>query len=350
MKIAKYLSPKTLVIEEVEDPSIQSNEVKIKSIISGISHGSEMNVYRGVAPFFHKKFDRQTRLFIQSAQNDTWKYPVRSCDPGVWYMGYSNVGTVVEAGKEVNDIKPGDIVYSNGPHQSIVVKPASDVIKLPDSVNPEHGIFFTNLMTAYNGILDSPIKLGDTVVVSGLGVLGQTIVQMAKMSGAFQVIGIDLFDLRLQTALENGADYVFNPMTCKDIAYEVRKLTKNKGADLVIEVTGNQKALNEAIRIAAPDTTVTALGWYQGASTNLDLSEEFHHNRVKIRSSQTGAVDPAISHMWNRDRRQESCLELLSRLRLDNLITHKVSYDNISHAFQMVDENPKEVIQVALTY
>jgi len=350
MKIATYLAPKTLVIEQADDPKIESHDVKIESMISGISHGTEMNIYRGIAPFFRKKYDRTIRLFVESDKNETWNYPIRSCDPGVWFIGYSNVGKVTEVGNQVKDIKPGDIVYSHGPHQSIVVKPADEVVKLPDFVKPEHAIFFTNLMTAYNGILDSPIKLGDTVVVSGLGVLGQMIVQMAKMSGAFQVIGIDLFDLRLQTALANGADYVFNPAECKDIAYEIRKLTRNKGADLVIEVTGNQKALNEAIRIAAPDSTVTALGWYQGACSNLDLSEEFHHNRIKIRSSQTAGIDPAISHMWNKERKTETCLKLLSRLKLDNLLTHKIPYDNISDAYRLVDENPEKIIQVALTY
>jgi threonine dehydrogenase-like Zn-dependent dehydrogenase len=164
-------------------------------------------------------------------------------------------------------------------------------------------VFLTNLITAFNVILDAGIKLGDTVVISGLGVLGQLAAQMAKMSGAHKVFGIDLFEKRFEAAICNGVDKVYNPEKNKDIAYEIRKETNNKGADVVIEFSGTQKALNEAIRIAAPDTQVIAAGWYQGKCEGLDLSKEYHHNRIKISCSQTGRINPALSHTWDNQRK-----------------------------------------------
>lgn len=340
-----------IAVEEAQNLEITDRQVRIESIISGISHGTEMSVYRGMAPFFKKKFDWNSRLFMDTNEDSaSWTYPIRSSDPGVWYMGYSNVGRVIEVGKEVAALQVGDIVYSQSPHQSQVIQLADQVVKLPDSLGAENGLFFTNLMTAYNGILDSRIKLGDTVVVSGLGVLGQLIVQMAKMSGAFQVIGIDLYNKRLETALDNGADIAINPKICPDIAHEVRKLTRNKGADLVIEVTGNQAALREAIRIAAPDTTVTALGWYQGECAALDLSEEFHLNRIQIRSSQTAGIDPSISYLWDKARKENMCVQLLQKLKLHNLLTHTVPFESIAEAYELVDQRAPDIIQVALTY
>ena len=350
MKIIKYTAPKTLVVEQIEDPPIGDTEIRAQSILSAISHGTEMNVYRGIAPFFRRKLNAEYRLFEDADEQDLWSYPIRSSDPGVWYMGYSNVGKVVEVGKAVTDIQVGDLIYADAPHQSQIIKPAKNVIKLPETLKPEQAIFFTNLMTAYNGILDSDIKLGDTVVVLGLGVLGQMIVQMAKMSGALQVIGVDLFEKRLEAAQLNGADYVFNARTTRDLAKEVRGLTNNKGADRVIEVTGNQKSLNEAIRIAAPDTTVTAMGWYQGACTAIDLSEEFHHNRITVRSSQTGSVAPGIAHMYNYERKVRTCIELLGKLKLEQLITHKVHLDDIQSAYMKIDTDPSDIIQIAITY
>ena len=268
----------------------------------------------------------------------------------VFGMGYANVGKVIEVGKNIKNIKIDDIVYSNAPHQSQVIKKENEVIKLPKSIKPEIGIFFTNLMTAYNGILDTNIKLGDTLVVSGLGVLGQLVAQMAKKSGAFNVFGIDLLEKRIDTALINGLDKGYNAKTCDDIALKIRKETNNLGADAVIEVTGNQKALNEAIRIAASDTTITALGWYQGQCVNLNLSEEFHHNRISINCSQTGAINPSIRHMWDYKRKEETCLKLLEQLKFDNLITHKIPYENLAKAYEMIDSNDKDIIQVVLTY
>lgn len=350
MKIMVYNGPRQLTVQEAPELSMNENEVRIQTICSGLSHGTEMNVYRGLAPFFRRKYDPDTRLFVDADTAETWQYPTRSCDPGVWYMGYANVGRVIAAGAAVKKVKVGDIVCSSAPHQSEVVKAETDVIVIPDGVKPEYGIFFTNLMTTFNGILDSHIKLGDTVVVMGLGVLGQLVSQMAKMSGAFRVYGIDMFETRLKAALENGCDRVFNPGGCADVAKEIRKLTNNKGADVVIEVTGNSAALNEAVRIAAPETSVTALSWYQGMIKGLDLSEEFHHNRIGIKQSQTNNIDPAFRTLWDDKRRIESCLKILENLKLDNLITHRIPYDEVAAAYEIVDKNPEKAIQVLITY
>jgi Threonine dehydrogenase and related Zn-dependent dehydrogenases len=350
MKIMIYDGPRQLRVEETASLPLGNDQIRVKTMFSGISHGTEMNVYRGVAPFFRRKSDYDVRLFVDAEQSDTWKYPIRSSDPGVWYMGYANVGKVIEIGSDVKDFEIGDIVYTDAPHQSEFVKRADGgVVKLPKSIKPEHGIMLTNLMTTYNGILDTKIKLGDTVVISGLGLIGQLLLQMAKMSGAFKVIGIDTVEKRLQTALENGADLVFNPLEC-DVALAIRKETGNKGADVVIEATGNHQALHQAIRIAAPDTVITAMGWYQGPATALDLSEEFHHNRVTIRSSQTNEINPEIRHMWNHDRKRQACVDLLGKLKLDNLITHRIAYDQVAEAYAMVDNKRPDVIQTLLVY
>lgn len=350
MKVMIYEGPKKLCIKEVEDYPIKEDEVRIQSMYSGISHGTEMSVYRGNAPFFRSKLDWNSRLFLQAQENDTWNYPIRSCDPGVWYMGYSNVGRIIETGTTVKGFKNGDIVYSNAPNQTQVIRKYDQIIKLPENIKPENGVFFTNMITTFNGILDTRIKLGDCVAVSGLGVLGQLAVQMVKLSGAFSVYGIDMYDKRLEAALKNGADAVFDPKKTKDIAMDIRKMSGNKGTDAVIEVSGSSKALNEAIRIAAPDTTVTALGWYQGQCSDLNLSEEFHHNRITLKCSQTVFIDPKLSHMWDHKRKERVCLDLLGKLKLDNLITHCIPYENAAEAYEMIDSKPGEIIQVVLVY
>ncbi|THF80346.1 zinc-dependent alcohol dehydrogenase [Cohnella fermenti] len=350
MRILVYEGPKQLRVVERGDLEAGPGQVRIRTLYSGISHGSEMNVYRGIAPFFSRNNDSEYRLFRPVETEEAWHYPIRSCDPGVWYMGYACVGEVVETGEDAGDLKPGDLVYANAPHQSEAVKSHREVIKLPQDLPPEFGVLFTNLMTAYNGILDTRIKLGDTVVVSGLGVLGQLVVQMAKMSGAHRVIGVDVLDKRLQTALAVGADHVFNAASGEDVAYEIRKLTNARGADAVIEVSGSQRALQQAIRMAAPDCTVTALGWYQGACVDLNLAEEFHHNRITLKSSQTSRINPDIRHMWDHKRKEETCLSLLARLKLDNLITHRIPYEQAADAYRMIDSHADDIIQVVLTY
>jgi threonine dehydrogenase-like Zn-dependent dehydrogenase len=348
MKVMVYNGPKDLSISETPNMEMASNSVRIRSMYSGISHGTEMSVYRGIAPFYKKILDWTMGLFVDVPEGQSWTYPIKSSDPGVWYMGYSLVGEIIEKSPDVKEFDIGDIVYSSGPHLSEIVMSVDSIIKIPKNVSPEQAVVFTNLLTAYNGILDSRIKLGDNVVVSGLGVLGQLVVQMAKMSGA-TVIGVDMFEKRLEIAKINGADYVFSAKN-SDVAYDVKKVTGGKGADLVIEVSGNQKALHEAIRMAAYDTVVTCLGWYQGECSMLNLAEEFHHNRVTLRSSQTGGIDPAIANMWNSNRKTQICCSLLSKLKLDNLITQIIPFENAADAYEIVDKNPEQAIQVVLKY
>ncbi|WP_286081545.1 zinc-binding dehydrogenase [Parablautia intestinalis] len=348
MKAIMYEGPRELKVIEVPQLPMNEEQIRIKSIYSGVSHGTEMNVYRGLAPFFRKKQDPATRLFVPAAESEVWEYPVRSCAPGVWYMGYASVGEVIETGSKVENVKVGDIVACSAPHQEENVIAAKDAVVLPKSIPAEKGVLFTNLITAYNGIMDTHINLGDTVVVSGLGVIGQLLVQMAKMSGAHKVYGVDVLEKRRKAALENGCDEVFDPTAC-DVAMEVRKRTSNRGADKVIEASGNARALNEAVRIAAPETTITALAWYQGALSNVDLSEEFHHNRIGIKQSQTGAMDPAFSNLWNYQRRVETCLTLLEKLKTDNLFT-EFQYDDIRTAYYTIDKEPEKIIQAVITY
>ena len=350
MKILVSTGPKELHVETIPSPEhIPADSIRVKTLYSGISHGTEMGIYQGTVPQFQKKRDPATGLFLKDSEA-TFKYPFRSCDPGVWYLGYSNVGRVLEVGKDISDFKIGDIVYTHGPHQSEVIVRADDqVVKIPAGVDPKHAIVLTNLITTHNGILDSNIKLGDVVVVFGLGVLGQLYAQLAKMSGAAKVYGVDVIDKRLAAAKSNGCDEVFNSATT-DVALAIRNLTGGKGPDVVAEVSGNAAALNEAIRTAAIDTTVTVLGWHKNNLGAVNLAGEFHHNRIGIKQSQSGRVNPAFSALWTRSRRAEFCQKLLSKLQLDNIITHVVPYENVAEAYALIDQHPEEVIQVVLSY
>ncbi len=348
MKAIMYDGPRDLKVIEVPRLTMREDQIRLRSLYSGVSHGTEMNVYRGLAPFFRKKQDPETRLFLSAPQDEVWDYPVRSCDPGVWYMGYAMVGEVIETGADVVGIKTGDIVACSAPHQEENVIDANAAVVLPKEIPAINGVLFTNLITAYNGIMDTHINLGDVVVISGLGVLGQLLVQMAKMSGAHRVYGIDVLDMRRHAALENGCDEVFDPSAC-DVALEIRRRTGNRGADKVIEASGNGRALHESIRIAAPETTVTALAWYQGALSTVDLSEEFHHNRIGIKQSQTGAMDPVFSNLWDYERRVETCIRILERLKTDNLFK-EYAYDEIPEAYRVIDQEPEKIIQAVITY
>lgn len=315
------------------------HEVQITTLFSGISAGTEMNVYRGRAPQWQLRLDPTTRLFSESEKPD-WSYPLT--------YGYANVGRVVETGEGVTSPSIGDVVFTYSPHQSIVVTAASAAVRLSDQIDPRLGVLNANLNTALNGVLDARPSLGDVVAVSGLGVIGLLVTQLVRRAGAGLVIGIDSVESRRQLAESFGADVVIDPRD--KVAEQVRSLTENRGADIVIEASGAPPALNEAIRAVGFAGRVIALSWYGGTFESLYLAGEFHHNRPRIFSSQVGSINPDLGPLWDIHRRQQVVTQLFDQLELAPLFTHEFPISRAAEAYAAVDAGVDGLVQCVLTY
>jgi threonine dehydrogenase-like Zn-dependent dehydrogenase len=315
-----------------------------------------MNVYRGEAPQWQRYFDPGLRLFLPVDKeldatvpargywkpSDThWKYPLA--------YGYANVGRVVACGREVKGPSEGDLIYAYEPHQTYYVAPAESVIRLPHLANPALGVLFANMNTAYNGVLDSDIRLGDTVVIFGQGLIGLLLTQYVRRTAARQVFTVDPVAGRRTMSLRLGADEAIDPAGL-DVARHVRELTEGRGADVVIDVTGSYVALQEAIRTAAPNTTVVALSWYGGPCDALRLADEFHHNRITIKCSQVGSIDPALSATHSVPRRTKQVLDAFEYLELAPLVTDYVPFAEAPRGYDIVDQHSEKTIQVVLDY
>ena len=336
---AVLTGPRKVEVREVRVFAPGSREVQIATMFSGISAGTEMNVYRGHAPQWQLQFNPATRLFTHTDSPD-WTYPLT--------YGYANVGRVVESGDAVTSPSTGDVVFSYSPHQSVVVTTAGSTVKLPDGIDPRLGVLNANLNTALNGVLDARPSLGDVVVVSGLGVIGLLVTQLMHRTGAGLVIGVDRIKSRRELATRMGANAVIDPS--EDVAERVRTLTQNRGADIVIEVSGAPAALNEAIRTVGFGGRVIAMSWYGGTFESLSLAGEFHHNRPRIISSQVGSVNPDLGPLWDTTRRQQLVSQLLTHLDLTPLVTHELPISQAAEAYALVDRGADGLVQCVLTY
>ncbi|MBL8596718.1 MAG: zinc-binding alcohol dehydrogenase [Devosia sp.] len=337
-----FTGPRELDVREEPLAQPGANEVLIEAIVSGISAGTELNVFRGYAPQWRQHMDPVTRLFSATADPD-WKWPAR--------YGYTLVGRVVERGSAVTHLREGDLVFSYSPHGAHAIVAANAVVPLGEIANPELGAFFANFNTAYNGVLDAAIPLGADVVVSGLGVIGQLVTRLVKRAGARRIIAVDRLGPRRDAARAGGATHVLDPATDK-VAETVRELTGGRGADIVIEVSGAAPALNEAIRTAGYNGTVVAMSWYGGTFESLQLSGEFHHNRTRIISSQVGAVNPMLGPMWSVARRGEIVRELMDRYAGDlaGFVTHRIPLAQAGQGYRLLDQGVPDVLQVIIDY
>jgi len=344
-KVVVFTEPRTIGFAETEDRALAANEVRLQTLYSGISAGTELTAYRGSNPYIHKQWDPGARLF-RPAEQTSMKYPISG-----W--GYEECGKVVEVGSEVSQVKPGDVIYGTWGHRThhIVTEEYASKRILPANLDPILGIFSQMGAIALNGVLDAAIRIGETVAVFGLGAPGQIAAQLAKKSGA-RVIGVDLIDLRLEKALTLGAlDEAINARHVS-AAERIKELTGSLGADVAIEASGYYTALNEAIRSVAYSAKVVALGFFQGAGEGLYLGEEFHHNRVNVVCSQIFGVSPELTYRWNVPRLVTTAMRLQAEgmLNLRPIITHIFPFREAAEAFRMCDYESEKTIQVVLDF
>lgn len=332
-----------LAFESLKLPPLGPEEVFIRSLYSGVSAGTELSQYRGTSPFMTRRWDMDARLFREGEAS--WTYPVRN-------LGYEEVGIVERVGAGVTLIKPGDHVFGTWNHCTAHVMREADAAPrlLPEGADPQIGIFSHIGAVALNGVHDARIRLGDLVVVFGLGVPGQIVAQAARASGA-TVIGVDPVLSRRELALSLGAHRVLDPSQ-GSIADIVKGETGGRGADICIEVSGATPALSEAIRTVAYSSRVVAMGFFQGEARGLHLGDEFHHNRIELICSQISGVAPEASHRWSKLRLWQTAVRLQHEgvLNLIPLISDMVPFDEAPDLFARLDKGDPAILQSVLTF
>jgi len=335
-------APRELAFEESAFDPLGPDEVRIRTLFSGISAGTELTQYRGTNPFMHRRFDEAQRLFVD-AEVPSWDWPVRN-------LGYEESGEIVEVGGGIADLKVGQRLFGTWNHKTHHVATADYVRErlLPEGADPRIGIFSHIGAVALNGVHDAQIRIGDTIAVFGLGVPGQIVAQAARASGA-RVIAIDPDVARRDIAIRHGAHLAIEPAGA---AEEIKRLTGGRGADACIEVSGAPPALGEAIRAAAYNARVVAMGFFQGAIPGLKLGEEFHHNRIQLICSQISGVSPDASYRWSKPRLWRSAIELQHGGTLDliPLITHRAPFADAPELFDQLDRGAPGMLQAMLEF
>lgn len=347
----RVIGPRQLELVDDNDPPLQPGEVRAQAIVSGISHGTEMNLYRGTSPFHARRFDRDLRLFVEVPEAERYPiYPMR--------IGYEWVGRVVEVGAGVTSLRVGDLVHLPRAHRSTHIFPADlrtdygSIEPLPAGVEPAHAACLALAGVALQAVHDAHIKLGDRVAVFGLGAIGLLTVQLARLNGARWIVAVDPIAARRSLAEALGADRTLDP-TAGDVAYAIKSADAHRGVDIAIEVSGHYPALHEAMRSVRMGGTVVAAGYYQGGATPLRMGEEWHHNRITMISSMGVWGCPHRDYpSWDRARVHATVVHLLAagELHVAEMITHRIPFERAAEAYALVDEHPDAIVKVLLVY
>lgn len=344
MKCLLFVDVRTLQFTEESDRTLHPNEVRVQTLYSGISAGAELPIYRGTSPLLTRRYDYQTKLFLADGPGET--YPVGP-------VGYQEAGVVIEVGSNVRNLAVGDRVCGAWGHRRrwALTQDSAHAGYIPAPIDPLVGCFHFMARIAVNAILDAEIHVGDQVAVFGAGTVGQLVAQLVRLAGA-QAIVVDPLRLRLDIASSLGAKVLIDP-TGIDVGREIKRITGNRGVDVAFECSGSAQALHEAIRSCAYGAMVVTLGFYQGAASELRLGEEYHHNRITLRSSQFSGTNPSLHHRWSVLRLTEEVNRLLFEerlLRTEPLVTHRIPFDQAAEAYHLLDTAPETTLQVVLTF
>ncbi len=341
-RVVTFEAPGEVGVDEYEDVDLEPSQVRLRTLFSGISAGTELTAYRGSNPYLNKRWEKRLRLFVE-AERPTFDYPIEG-----W--GYEEVGEVCEVGADVNVVDIGDVVYGAWGHKTTHVMPGAKArqARLAAGVDPINGVFSQIGAIALNAVLDADIHVGETVAIFGQGVPGLLATQLAALNGA-RVVAVDRIGRRLELARALGAAAIIDA-TGVAAAETIREWTEGRGADVCIEFSGAYPALNEAIRAAAYNSRVVVSGFFQGEGRGLHLGEEFHHNRVELVCSQISGISPSVDHRWNERRLRTTVMGLQAegKLRFEPLISHRFPLAEASRAFRLLAERPEETIQVVL--
>lgn len=299
-------------------PAAAPGELRIRTLYSGVSRGTESLVFSGHVP--PAEYERMRAPF----QAGNFPAPVK--------YGYASVGRVED--------KPGwggNTVFCLYPHQQRYVVPEGAVFRVPADVPAGRAILAANLETALNGIWDSGVGPGDRVTVVGAGSVGCLAAWLAGRIPGCDVELVDINPRRAAVAEALGVRFA-QP----DAARE--------RADVVLHASGSSEGLALALRAAAFEATVVELSWYGDRVVTVPLGQAFHSQRLTLKSSQVGSVADSRRARWSHARRMELALALLAAPELDVLINSECRFEDLPRVMGELSRSPGDVIMHRVKY
>ncbi len=306
-------------------PPLAADEIRVETTFAAAKHGTEMSFFKGYG-LARGQYDGEYKLFRRG--ND-FKFP---CP-----LGNTAVGTVVEAGADVTRFAIGDTVFAYGPFREVHTWPESRTRSLPDAVPWQAACCLDPADFAVGAIRDGNVRLGDRVIVFGMGAIGLCALQAARAAGTHFTMAVEPVASRRDLALELGADVVLNP-NAVDVGMEVRHLTDKQGADVCIEYSGHYSALNQALRAVAYGGTVVA-GAFPGVyPAGLDFGAEAHHNRIKMVFSRSCSEPNPDFPNWDESRLMDVAWRLLTQgqINAEAIVQPVVEFEDLAQEYPQI--------------
>lgn len=255
-------------------------------------------------------------------------------------IGYMAVGRIESVGSEVKDYAVGDRVAVAAPHAShalVDLTPTAAIERVPEGVSDAEAGFAILGDVALHAIRRARLQIDQSVVIFGMGLVGQMTLQLARLSGAHPIIAIDLDEDRLALARTSGATHVIAAAR-EDGVKRVREITCGAGAEVVFHCAQAASILQTALECAADRGTVVLTGSPPGTAT-ITLKEQLLRKEITLTGTyESGLNEGHVYWTWTRGRNRRACLRLMASgdLRLKHLLTHVVPASQAPAVYQQV--------------
>jgi len=322
-----FVAPRRVEVRDVDLPAPADGQVLVATEWSGISSGTELLAYRG-------EIDPDLPLDdTLGALAGTFAYPFR--------YGYSAVGRVVDP---AGSLREGQLVFAFHPHQDRFVVDATEAVPVA-GIEPRVATVYPMVETALQVCLDAGARLGEVVVVVGLGTVGILVAALLGRTGT-AVLGSEPVPARRAAADAFGV----RALPPSEVADAVADATGGRGADLLVEASGNPEGLASSLGLLAHEGTALVCSWYGTRPASLPLGGAFHRRRLVLRSTQVSTIPAALSARWDRGRRAEEAWRLVRELPLHQLATHEFPFERAADAYASTDHQQDGLVHAALRY
>jgi 2-desacetyl-2-hydroxyethyl bacteriochlorophyllide A dehydrogenase len=334
-----FTEPYRVAVREETLLSPGPGQVLVQTLLSAISPGTELLIYRGEAP---QDLPADTKI---AALTGNLAFPLK--------YGYAAVGRVVELGPEVDPHWQGTLVFAFHPHEDLFLAHLDELMAVPAGLTPEDAVFLPNLQTATTLVLDARPLIGENVVVFGQGIVGLLLTALLANFPLGRLVTLDRYPNRRQASESLGAHAALDPLqenVLEGISTALAGGGQDPMADLAFEISGNPAALDQALAVTGFHGRVVIGSWYGTKTSELHLGGTFHRQRQIILSSQVSTIAPELTGRWTRDRVMGTAWQMVQKVKPARFITHRFPLARAAEAYQLLDQHPGEAIQVVLTY
>lgn len=334
-----HVAPGKVAVGHASLRPLQANEVLVRTLYSAISAGTESLVFEGRFPQ-ELALDERIGSLRRGAS-----YP--------FAYGYAVVGEIVDAGARVDRAWLQRRVFAFHPHQDYAIVSMSDVVAIPDGIEPLAALFLPNAESAASFVLDAGPRLGERAIVFGQGVVGLLTIALLAQFPLDLLASADPLAQRRERSLALGAHCSIDPVDAAQFAALRERLFSGRdddGVDFAIELSGNASALNQAIELAGYDARIVVASWYGAGPATIDLGGHFHRRRIALVASQVSRIAPGLSGRWNTRRRLDAAWRAIERVEPQRFVTHHFRFEDCQRAFELVATRSDGVLQAVFEY